>query len=282
MLKQLEQNLRSLRFNEVYIKENIANIEKWEKVGLLKDITDTHIWRQLSRLFENQKLFNEEKDDLSIQWRRLSIPCIRRIFGNFLPYKLVSVQSLSKDEDVYNFADLTGRGHSQIIQTRIRRIVPYEFPEIQNFESEMEFVESFSLSYLKEIEREVVQDLINIAGSRAKAKYANEQELLALVEGMSAYISSKIYRDATWIVTNPQIAEQLRSVIGNRWTLYEMEMGPAILMGYKDQNHFFSGYCYCPYKPFITSDKNQMFSRYGKTLINADFYGVIDLTESES
>lgn len=287
MLKQLEQSLRELHFSESYIKENIANAEKWEKIGLLKDIEDTYVWRQLSRLFENQKFFNE-KDDLSIRWKRIAIPCIRRIFSDLLPYKLVSIQALSKTEDVCNFINLEGRQNAQIIQTRVRRLIPYEFPSLTendklNFDQEMQFVGHFSDHYCKEITQEILNDLIHVASSKADAKYKDEKELLAFVEGMSAYISSKLRgREATWLVANSEIANILRTVT-EKWQIYEWDLEDKILMGYKDnKNHYLSGYCYCPYKPIIVSEDQQIFSRYGKTLINADFFGVINLMKGDN
>jgi hypothetical protein len=278
MLKQLEENLRSFHFSESYIRENVSNTEKWAKSGLLQDVEDPYVWRQLSRLFENQayKNLTESTETDFVRWRRLAIPCIRRIYANFLPYQLVSVQALSKPEDICNFTGLDGRQNTQIIQTRLRRIIPYEF-----IEDEIKFVVEMSTQYLQEIENEIVKDLIHVASSRADAKYKDDKELLTLVQGMSAYIGSKLKRrEATWIITNPTLAAKLRPLIENRWQLHEKEMENIILMGHKDsRNPYFSGYCYCPYLPFASTENNHIFSRYGKTLINADFYGVINLIE---
>jgi hypothetical protein len=88
-----------LSFSENYIKESLANTEKWAKTGLLGGISDPYIGRQLSRLMQNQLEFNEdgwqepkvsegmpEPDYSTAQMRRISIPVVRRVFGSFLPH----------------------------------------------------------------------------------------------------------------------------------------------------------------------------------------------------
>jgi hypothetical protein len=94
-----------------------------------------------------------------------------------------------------------------------------------------------------------------------------------------------------WKEQEQSLDPVFRGVVKDKWALYENPLQPEgkVLMGFKDKrNHYFSGYFYCPFYPFTMSppawneEMHQhgiLYSRYGKKLIDANFYGVIDISD---
>lgn len=90
--------------NNNLIKESVELEQKWSATGLLEGIDDTHTRRTTAVLLENQHLINEspltealtggtDTSDVS-QFRRISIPLVRRIYPQLIANKIVSVQPL--------------------------------------------------------------------------------------------------------------------------------------------------------------------------------------------
>lgn len=298
------ENLRSLSFSETYIKDTIGLTERWGSTGLLMGLDDPYIGRQVARLFENQRLQNENDESsyripegahthwVEPQWKRVSIPAIRRVFGVFVPYHLVSVQAMTGPEDRMYYTGLDERTNSVINQAKTRQIGrdwwdsnnTLDENGRHNLDLEANRLAAFCQRYQNEVTREVLTDLWNNCGSRAQAQYQDEDQLLSLIEGMSAYIAAKIKgRDATWIVASPEVVGLLkhlvsewqedgenpyhdedgrryydqsvkyRGMLKDKWKLYENPVGRSsdVLMGHKEsKNHYFSGYFYNPYRPF--------------------------------
>jgi hypothetical protein len=55
-------------------------LERWEKTGLLKGVEDIDRKYALATCLQVQMSVNEIFDD-SVQWKRLSIPTVRRVFS---------------------------------------------------------------------------------------------------------------------------------------------------------------------------------------------------------
>lgn len=68
----------------------------WKKTGLLEGIDDKFVRATTSVLLENQRLMNEVATDTSdiAQFKRISIPLVRRIYPQLIANKVVSVQPL--------------------------------------------------------------------------------------------------------------------------------------------------------------------------------------------
>ena len=153
-----------------------------------------------------------------------------------------------------------------------------------NLDAEAELTAVLAQEINLEIDREVLTDLRNNAGTVAswdfntalgdtiKEKY---ESLYVKVVEVSNVIHRKTLRGgANWIVTSPEIAsifetatagfapaasETFTSSIGvqyvgtvnNRWRLYKDPLFPSnqLLMGYKGDSYMDSGYFYCPYVP---------------------------------
>ena len=69
---------------------------RWSQTGLLEGIEDRYVRSCTAVLLENQRLMNEvatDTGDIS-QFKRISIPLVRRIYPQLIANKVVSVQPL--------------------------------------------------------------------------------------------------------------------------------------------------------------------------------------------
>lgn len=311
------ETLRALNFSESYIKAIHENTSKW--IPLLRGLSDVHVGRNAAILMENQRLFNEQMPEGNpdyAQWKRVSIPVIRRAFSNsFIGYDLVSVQAMrSGQENTYTLG-FDGRMIPSMTEARTRAIpAMWESVTRENgvikfrgetyhigLDAEAEATAIFSKAVCEEFNREIIRDLALNAGKLSTYDYKDENHLLSLVDGMSSYIAAKCHnREATWIVTSPTIVKLLKEyiefvddnpfaekmsinkigVLNKKWQIFEDSSASAgdILMGLKDRNHYFSGYVFAPYLPVIPFQENEsVMARYGKRLANPNFYGAIKI-----
>lgn len=82
--------------NAKFLNEARVLEKKWAKTGLLEGIQDQHVRYTTATLLENQKLINETSTDTAdiAQFKRISIPLVRRIYPQLIANKIVSVQPL--------------------------------------------------------------------------------------------------------------------------------------------------------------------------------------------
>jgi hypothetical protein len=82
--------------NSEYLAEARKLEGAWAKSKMLQDIPDVNIRRATAVLMENQKLVNEAMTDTGdvAQFKRISIPLVRRIYPQLISNKIVSVQPL--------------------------------------------------------------------------------------------------------------------------------------------------------------------------------------------
>lgn len=153
-----------------------------------------------------------------------------------------------------------------------------------NLDAEAELTAVLAQEINLEIDREVLTDLRNNAGTVSswdfntalgdtiKEKY---ESLYVKVVEVSNVVHRKTLRGgANWIVTSPEVASifetatagfapassetftsslgiQYVGTVNNRWRMYKDPLFPTgqILMGYKGDSYMDSGYFYCPYVP---------------------------------
>jgi hypothetical protein len=153
-----------------------------------------------------------------------------------------------------------------------------------NLDAEAELTSVLAQEINLEIDREVLTDLRNNAGTIAvwdfntalgdtiKEKY---ESLYVKVVEVSNVVHRKTLRGGcNWLVTSPEVASvfetatagfapapsdtftsslgvQYVGTVNNRWRLYKDPLFPTgqILMGYKGDSYMDSGYFYCPYVP---------------------------------
>ena len=82
--------------NAKFLNEARELESRWGRTGLLNGITDKHVRSATVVLLENQRLINEVSTDTSdiAQFKRISIPLVRRIYPQLIANKIVSVQPL--------------------------------------------------------------------------------------------------------------------------------------------------------------------------------------------
>lgn len=153
-----------------------------------------------------------------------------------------------------------------------------------NLDAEAELTAVLAQEINLEIDREILTDLRNNAGTVAAWDYSTAlgetvkekyESLYVKVTEVSNVIHRKTLRGgANFIVTSPEVASvfetatagfapapsetftsslgvQYVGTINNRWRLYKDPLFPTnqLLMGYKGDSYMDSGYFYCPYVP---------------------------------
>ena len=82
--------------NSRFLNEARELETRWKKTGLLEGIQDRYVRSATAVLLENQRLMNEVSTDTGdvAQFKRISIPLVRRIYPQLIANKIVSVQPL--------------------------------------------------------------------------------------------------------------------------------------------------------------------------------------------
>lgn len=85
-----------MNVNSRFLNEAKELESRWGKTGLLEGIQDRYVRSATAVLLENQRLINEVSTDTSdiAQFKRISIPLVRRIYPQLIANKIVSVQPL--------------------------------------------------------------------------------------------------------------------------------------------------------------------------------------------
>jgi len=79
-----------------FLNESKELESRWASTGILDGIGDRYMRSATAVLLENQRLINEVSTDISdvAQFKRISIPLVRRIYPQLIANKIVSVQPL--------------------------------------------------------------------------------------------------------------------------------------------------------------------------------------------
>lgn len=85
-----------MTLNSRYLNEAASLEQRWGHYGLLKNIKSKWDRQNTAVILENQRLINEQSTDTGdiAQFKRISIPLVRRIFPQLIANKIVSVQPL--------------------------------------------------------------------------------------------------------------------------------------------------------------------------------------------
>lgn len=176
----------------------------------------------------------------------------------------------------------------------------------------------------REIDRQIVNDLYNVASAgnvnwtaAVPQNYngSDREYRLTLWEAIidaNNLIYKRRFRNATWIVADPDTCARLEKldgfveaprewagtagmglerfgVINNRFTVYKDPMAPAnkMLLGHKGASMFETGYVYAPYIPLYTTpvftDPNTLqtvrsvMSRYARKPLITDLYATVSI-----
>jgi hypothetical protein len=85
-----------MNLNSHYLNEAAVLSKRWGDIGLLEGIQNGDTRKSTAVLMENQRLINEQSTDTGdiSQFKRISIPLVRRIYPQLIANKIVSVQPL--------------------------------------------------------------------------------------------------------------------------------------------------------------------------------------------
>ena len=85
-----------MNINAKFLNEAKELEGRWKKTGLLEGIEDRYVRSTTAVLLENQRLINEVSTDTGdvAQFKRISIPLVRRVYPQLIANKIVSVQPL--------------------------------------------------------------------------------------------------------------------------------------------------------------------------------------------
>lgn len=85
-----------MQANAKFLNEAKTLESRWSQTGLLEGLQDKYARSCTSVLLENQRLMNEVSTDTAdiAQFKRISIPLVRRIYPQLIANKIVSVQPL--------------------------------------------------------------------------------------------------------------------------------------------------------------------------------------------
>src|SRR5579859_3266794 len=85
-----------MTLNSKYLNEAAILEKRWGDWGLLKGLKSKSDRQMASVMLENQRLINEQSTDTGdiAQFKRISIPLVRRIYPQLIANKIVSVQPL--------------------------------------------------------------------------------------------------------------------------------------------------------------------------------------------
>jgi hypothetical protein len=85
-----------MNINAKFLNEARELEARWKKTGLLDGIEDRTVRNNTAVLLENQRLINESATDTGdvAQFKRISIPLVRRVYPQLIANKIVSVQPL--------------------------------------------------------------------------------------------------------------------------------------------------------------------------------------------
>ena len=85
-----------MNINAKFLNEAKELESRWKKTGLLDGIEDRTVRSNTAVLLENQRLINESATDTGdvAQFKRISIPLVRRVYPQLIANKIVSVQPL--------------------------------------------------------------------------------------------------------------------------------------------------------------------------------------------
>ena len=85
-----------MQANAKFLNEARELESRWAQTGLLENISDKYTRSCTAVLLENQRLINESSTDSGdvAQFKRISIPLVRRIYPQLIANKVVSVQPL--------------------------------------------------------------------------------------------------------------------------------------------------------------------------------------------
>lgn len=269
---------------EIYLAEKKALVKRWEKTGLLKGLSG-YVAEETALMIENQRLVNEQFNDTGdiAQFKRISIPLVRRIIPNLAAFKLASVQGMLGPNSKVSYYKKNKLEETDLISTikKLKAVWSYEAQQDLRkqhcLDAEAELTAILAQEITLELDRMILTDLRNgaalkkeidfdhLPGELPNEKFALVQEHIYDLATESQDLYGRPF--ANWIVTSPEMAKAI-CVDDKGWNfsigieecgelatdkgnikIYRDPLFPVgqILMGYKGEVEYDAGYVFAPY-----------------------------------
>lgn len=303
-----------IEFDELIQKKKDIG-DKWRETGLLHGLEQ---WEECDAavLLENQHLYNKgpclyNEGNFETQFKMLSIPLVRRIWGGLVSRKIFSIQpQFGKDGSFYcaDRDDVLLRQNKIELRDFINTKAVFQPTNFHSLDVIAEMTAVLAQEMTLHIDRQGLREVADNAATKAtwnfddalgdtiKEKY--EGLYVKLVETCNT-VAKNYGVLPNWIVTSPEIASlfELSSSaalfvggiciehimnINNRWKLYKDPMFPPgeMLLGYKGDEPYDSGYFFCPQVLAnlvdVDSVKTLGFSAAAK-LVHPEYYAVLNV-----
>lgn len=302
-----------LKYKKSEVEEQGEKLEElWKPTGLLDEVKNRYERSVMAVLLENQRTANEilfEGDKADPRLMRLSIPFVRRVFSDFLPHQMVSVQPLLGPTGLVILLDGYGIPRNYEVSSKLMRLVP-PVPDVEephDLDKEAEIATRLTIEYSQEITRHIIDDLRKSASIQLNHTYRSASDLVEFIKVANGKIVREVGRPATWMVVSPSIAfeiieaekdfhffdisNNIRKEIdihkfglwNKRWTVYVDPLAPttSVVMGHKGDSYLQSGYVFSPYifysQGIKEDNETHIVARVGKRLIYPGFYASINI-----
>lgn len=207
---------------------------RWRNWYFDKDWTNDAVGKKIAVVLDNMHIFYGGNEPNEPEFRKVAVDLAWKVFGNFVPFHMVSVQPMMKPVDtayVHRFkftkeldtppimkqVELGLHTETEEITAKTKRLRFHIGNEHRTAKGDFnaECVEKMAKEIRCEIAREVMLDLRNNAGTIAEKRVETLDELtyesvyINLVE-MSGVIHRKTLKGGiNWIVAGPKIAKVL-------------------------------------------------------------------------
>lgn len=287
-------------------QERKDRFELWSKTGMLKGITSDYDAQSIAVLLDSQRQANEVANDNS-QFKRCSIPLVRRVYPVLVASRIASLQPMISPgcslyyEDKYNNVqrgEVAAKGRK--FQTHWSPEDDAALGESHSLDAEAAYCAQIAELLAYEIDREVFADLNKVAKLNLEYIWKDRDHFCDWLR----IAGTKVYRGANWLVCGPDMEQELSELedfseweessyqirrsgtLFGTWSVFVDDefLENTVLFGHRGDRPYDAGYAYCPYIPFtllgeadlgFASRPGGVFTRYGKKLINADYYGKI-------
>ncbi len=267
-------------------KEKEMLVKRWEKTNLLKSIATEGQKQETALMLENQRLFNEMSSDNGdmAQFKRISIPLVRRIMGGLAAFKLASVQGMLGPNGLVFFFHKNKLASETIAARNVKMKAVWAYEAVKdlrsqfNLDAEAELTAVMAQELTMELDRIMLTairnnaalkkeiDFNHIGGDLASEKFAKIQDYVYELGSESKRLYGRPFPN--WVVVSPEMAKALVPMPKeDAWwslglseygtlateegdiTVYKDSLAPTgtIIMGYKGEHAFDAGFIFAPY-----------------------------------
>jgi hypothetical protein len=270
--------------------EEAAELEKrWVKSEIfpnLADIKDDFKRSAICVLLENQRLINECAEfGESINKKLLDL--VFSTYSNLLAWDIISIQPMLGPTALIFYVHKNLSGYGREYDIKDCSVAAYTKTFSRKFCLDFG-VEDASKDIRYELDTEFLVDLWNTAASVASyEKDIHEEQLRLCLESFIEQMEKKLGSKVNWMVVKESLHFKYKEIIESFGLKVHIDRSETpikgILLGRKGDSSMDAGYFYTPYVPFAFAPSfdgsYRIHTRYGKKLIDPDYYGRITIAE---